>query len=122
MSEKVIQRMKVESCVVPPFTNPIYSAVCPDLRQLMVWRLCVPRVARPQGLMLVHGAKIGYFQGDIRLLMDDLVALKPTIFPVVPRLLNRMFDKVRRARAPLPLAPSSLHMRGSVRVSAASTE
>ncbi|KAG7282007.1 hypothetical protein CRUP_020112 [Coryphaenoides rupestris] len=47
-----------------------------------------------EGLMLVHGAKIGYFQGDIRLLMDDLVALKPTVFPVVPRLLNRMFDKI----------------------------
>lgn len=45
--------------------------------------------------MLVHGAKIGYFQGDIRMLMDDLKTLKPTVFPVVPRLLNRMFDKVR---------------------------
>ncbi|KAJ3587384.1 hypothetical protein NHX12_010982 [Muraenolepis orangiensis] len=47
-----------------------------------------------EGLMLVHGGKIGYFQGDIRLLMDDLVTLKPTVFPVVPRLLNRMFDKI----------------------------
>ncbi|KAK7921815.1 hypothetical protein WMY93_008717 [Mugilogobius chulae] len=46
-----------------------------------------------QGVMLVHGAKIGYFQGDIRLLMDDLATLKPTVFPVVPRLLNRMYDK-----------------------------
>uniref|UniRef100_A0A8C1LVL5 Arachidonate--CoA ligase n=1 Tax=Cyprinus carpio TaxID=7962 RepID=A0A8C1LVL5_CYPCA len=48
-----------------------------------------------EGVLLVHGARIGYFQGDIRLLMDDLKTLKPTIFPVVPRLLNRMFDKVR---------------------------
>uniref|UniRef100_A0A8C2CY01 Arachidonate--CoA ligase n=1 Tax=Cyprinus carpio TaxID=7962 RepID=A0A8C2CY01_CYPCA len=47
-----------------------------------------------EGVLLVHGARIGYFQGDIRLLMDDLKTLKPTIFPVVPRLLNRMFDKV----------------------------
>lgn len=45
-------------------------------------------------MLLVHGARIGYFQGDIRLLMDDLKTLKPTVFPVVPRLLNRMFDKV----------------------------
>lgn len=44
--------------------------------------------------MLCHGAKIGFFQGDIRLLMDDLKALQPTVFPVVPRLLNRMFDRV----------------------------
>jgi long-chain acyl-CoA synthetase len=48
-----------------------------------------------QGVILVHGARIGYFQGDIRLLMDDLKTLQPTVFPVVPRLLNRMFDKVR---------------------------
>ncbi|XP_029364143.1 long-chain-fatty-acid--CoA ligase 1a isoform X1 [Echeneis naucrates] len=47
-----------------------------------------------QAVILVHGARIGYFQGDIRLLMDDLKTLKPTVFPVVPRLLNRMFDKV----------------------------
>ncbi|XP_051822200.1 long-chain-fatty-acid--CoA ligase 1 isoform X1 [Antechinus flavipes] len=45
-------------------------------------------------VMLCHGAKIGFFQGDIRLLMDDLKMLQPTIFPVVPRLLNRMFDKI----------------------------
>uniref|UniRef100_A0A8I3PNZ9 Long-chain-fatty-acid--CoA ligase n=1 Tax=Canis lupus familiaris TaxID=9615 RepID=A0A8I3PNZ9_CANLF len=45
-------------------------------------------------VMLCHGAKIGFFQGDIRLLMDDLKALQPTIFPVVPRLLNRMFDRI----------------------------
>uniref|UniRef100_A0A3P9IFL6 Long-chain-fatty-acid--CoA ligase n=1 Tax=Oryzias latipes TaxID=8090 RepID=A0A3P9IFL6_ORYLA len=47
-----------------------------------------------QGVVLIHGARIGYFQGDIRLLMDDLKTLQPTVFPVVPRLLNRMFDKV----------------------------
>lgn len=55
-----------------------------------------------QGVVLVHGARIGYFQGDIRVLMDDLIALKPTIFPVVPRLLNRMFDKIYgQANTPL---------------------
>uniref|UniRef100_A0A3B4BCG4 long-chain-fatty-acid--CoA ligase n=1 Tax=Periophthalmus magnuspinnatus TaxID=409849 RepID=A0A3B4BCG4_9GOBI len=48
-----------------------------------------------QGVMLVHGAKIGFFQGDIRLLMDDVATLKPSVFPVVPRLLNRMYDKVQ---------------------------
>eukprot|EP00063_Salmo_salar_P089734 XP_014064569.1 PREDICTED: long-chain-fatty-acid--CoA ligase 1-like isoform X1 [Salmo salar] len=47
-----------------------------------------------EGVILVHGARIGYFQGDIRLLMDDLKTLQPTVFPVVPRLLNRMFDKI----------------------------
>ncbi|TMS17480.1 long-chain-fatty-acid--CoA ligase 1-like [Larimichthys crocea] len=47
-----------------------------------------------QGVMIVHGASIGYFQGDIRTLSDDLSTLKPTVFPVVPRLLNRMYDKI----------------------------
>ncbi|XP_063165750.1 long-chain-fatty-acid--CoA ligase 1 isoform X1 [Candoia aspera] len=47
-----------------------------------------------QCVILCHGARIGFFQGDIRLLMDDLKTLQPTVFPVVPRLLNRMFDKI----------------------------
>ncbi|XP_056264551.1 long-chain-fatty-acid--CoA ligase 1a isoform X2 [Pseudoliparis swirei] len=55
-----------------------------------------------QGVILIHGARIGYFQGDIRLLMDDLKTLQPTVFPVVPRLLNRMFDKIfSQANTPL---------------------
>uniref|UniRef100_A0A1A7XL32 Long-chain-fatty-acid--CoA ligase n=1 Tax=Iconisemion striatum TaxID=60296 RepID=A0A1A7XL32_9TELE len=55
-----------------------------------------------QGVIIIHGAQIGYFQGDIRLLMDDLKTLQPTVFPVVPRLLNRMFDKVfSQANTPL---------------------
>lgn len=41
------------------------------------------------------GAKVGFFQGDIRLLPDDMKTLKPTVFPVVPRLLNRIYDKVQ---------------------------
>ncbi|XP_074530513.1 long-chain-fatty-acid--CoA ligase 1-like [Halichoeres trimaculatus] len=47
-----------------------------------------------QGVMIMHGARIGFFQGDIRLLSDDLCTLKPTVFPVVPRLLNRMHDRI----------------------------
>ncbi|XP_058854298.1 long-chain-fatty-acid--CoA ligase 1-like isoform X1 [Acipenser ruthenus] len=55
-----------------------------------------------QVLLLCHGARIGFFQGDIRLLMDDLKTLQPTIFPVVPRLLNRMFDRIfGQANTPL---------------------
>ncbi|XP_010896712.2 long-chain-fatty-acid--CoA ligase 1 [Esox lucius] len=47
-----------------------------------------------QGLILVHGGQIGFYQGDIRLLMDDVSTLRPTVFPMVPRLLNRLFDKI----------------------------
>ncbi|XP_027021023.1 long-chain-fatty-acid--CoA ligase 1b [Tachysurus fulvidraco] len=55
-----------------------------------------------QGVMLLHGGRIGYFKGDIRCLMDDLMTLRPTVFPVVPRLLNRMYDKIfGQANTPL---------------------
>uniref|UniRef100_A0A8C5A852 Long-chain-fatty-acid--CoA ligase n=1 Tax=Gadus morhua TaxID=8049 RepID=A0A8C5A852_GADMO len=47
-----------------------------------------------EGVVLINGGRIGFFQGDIRLLMDDMKMLRPTVFPVVPRLLNRMFDKI----------------------------
>uniref|UniRef100_UPI00398EDE91 long-chain-fatty-acid--CoA ligase 6-like isoform X4 n=1 Tax=Pristiophorus japonicus TaxID=55135 RepID=UPI00398EDE91 len=47
-----------------------------------------------QSVVICHGGRIGFFQGDIRLLSDDMKALHPTIFPVVPRLLNRMYDKI----------------------------
>lgn len=46
--------------------------------------------------MFCHGAKVGFYQGDISLLMDDIKTLKPTFFPVVPRLLNRIYDKVSK--------------------------
>uniref|UniRef100_A0A8C3A692 Arachidonate--CoA ligase n=1 Tax=Cyclopterus lumpus TaxID=8103 RepID=A0A8C3A692_CYCLU len=44
--------------------------------------------------MFCHGARVGFYQGDISLLMDDIKTLKPTFFPVVPRLLNRIYDKI----------------------------
>ncbi|XP_041271487.1 long-chain-fatty-acid--CoA ligase 5 [Onychostruthus taczanowskii] len=48
-----------------------------------------------QTLIFSCGAKVGFFQGDIRLLTDDMKTLKPTLFPVVPRLLNRIYDKIQ---------------------------
>ncbi|KAA0150037.1 hypothetical protein FNF29_05478 [Cafeteria roenbergensis] len=46
--------------------------------------------------MLIHrGAAIGFFSGDVSLLMDDLATLRPTIFPSVPRLFNRIHDKIK---------------------------
>ncbi|XP_028652418.1 long-chain-fatty-acid--CoA ligase 1 [Erpetoichthys calabaricus] len=44
--------------------------------------------------MFCHGARVGFYQGDIQLLMDDIKTLQPTFFPVVPRLLNRIYDKI----------------------------
>ncbi|XP_063818636.1 long-chain-fatty-acid--CoA ligase 5 isoform X2 [Pseudophryne corroboree] len=48
-----------------------------------------------QTIVLCSGAKVGFFQGDIRLLTDDMKTLRPTVFPTVPRLLNRIYDKIQ---------------------------
>jgi hypothetical protein len=48
-------------------------------------------------MMVQHGSRIGFSRGDVRLLTEDLQALSPTIFPTVPRLLNRIYDKVRHS-------------------------
>lgn len=47
---------------------------------------------------LLHcGAAIGFYQGDILKLMDDLEVLRPTIFASVPRLYNRIYDRILAA-------------------------
>merc|ERR1712176_1555488 len=47
-----------------------------------------------QLFLLGSGARIGFFRGDVLKLLDDLVELKPTFFPSVPRLLNKIYDKI----------------------------
>lgn len=42
----------------------------------------------------VAGISIGYYSGDPLKLLDDLKELKPTLFPTVPRLFNRIYDKI----------------------------
>uniref|UniRef100_G3P9V3 Arachidonate--CoA ligase n=1 Tax=Gasterosteus aculeatus aculeatus TaxID=481459 RepID=G3P9V3_GASAC len=61
-----------------------------------------------QVTMFCHGARVGFYQGDISLLMDDIKTLKPTFFPVVPRLLNRIYDKILSS-ATSPLRRALLH-------------
>ncbi|CAO3594617.1 unnamed protein product [Absidia cylindrospora] len=46
------------------------------------------------GLHIYRGASIGYYQGDTTKLLDDIAELKPTVFCAVPRLFNRIYDKV----------------------------
>jgi long-chain acyl-CoA synthetase len=40
------------------------------------------------------GARVGFFRGDVRLLAEDIKELRPTLLPVVPRVLNRVYDRV----------------------------
>lgn len=37
---------------------------------------------------------MGFYSGDIKELTNDLKALRPTVMPAVPRLLNRVYDKI----------------------------
>ena len=45
-------------------------------------------------LMLSLGGAVGFYQGDTLKIIDDLAALRPTVFVSVPRLYNRIYDKV----------------------------
>jgi long-chain acyl-CoA synthetase len=53
----------------------------------MMERIC-------QGMLFQSGGRIGFYRGDVKLLIEDIQALKPTMFVSVPRLLNRVYDKV----------------------------
>ncbi|KAI8849064.1 hypothetical protein BC829DRAFT_392780 [Chytridium lagenaria] len=44
--------------------------------------------------MLCNGSAVGFFRGDVSLLIEDIGVLRPTIFVSVPRLLNRIYDRV----------------------------
>lgn len=44
--------------------------------------------------VLAGGGKIGYFSGDIKRLSDDMKIIRPTMFPCVPRVLNKIYAKI----------------------------
>ncbi|KAK9050483.1 hypothetical protein SSX86_030547 [Deinandra increscens subsp. villosa] len=43
-------------------------------------------------LFISTGASVGFWRGDIKLLIDDLKELKPTVFCAVPRVLDRIYS------------------------------
>ncbi|ODV91154.1 hypothetical protein CANCADRAFT_31892 [Tortispora caseinolytica NRRL Y-17796] len=51
---------------------------------------------------LSYGGAIGFFHGNIAELLDDIVALRPTTFPSVPRLLRRFEAAVRASTTDSP--------------------
>ena len=74
------------SSIQPVFsTTDVYLSYLPLAH--MLERLCVL-------WMTMNGARIGFFRGDVKLLMSDVSMLRPTLFVSVPRLLNRVYDKV----------------------------
>ena len=47
-----------------------------------------------QATIVYYGGKIGFYQGDTLKLLADTEVLKPTVFVSVPRLYNKIYDKV----------------------------
>eukprot|EP00834_Sanchytrium_tribonematis_P005349 NODE_319_length_9908_cov_1.288001.p1 type:complete len:509 gc:universal NODE_319_length_9908_cov_1.288001:2605-4131(+) len=47
-----------------------------------------------QALLLSAGAQVAFYRGDPLKILDDVKIIKPTIFVSVPRLFNRIYDKV----------------------------
>jgi long-chain acyl-CoA synthetase len=46
------------------------------------------------GLSVSCGVRIGFYSGDNKKIVEDLGVLKPTLFPTVPRLLNKIYSKI----------------------------
>ena len=45
--------------------------------------------------MMIAGGSIGYYQGNPLKLIEDCGVLKPTLFPSVPRLFNKIYAKIK---------------------------
>jgi len=58
------------------------------------------------------GAAIGFYQGDTLKILDDLGELRPTIFVSVPRLYNRIYDKILAGVAAKSAVAKALFARG----------
>jgi len=46
------------------------------------------------GASLYSGMKIGFYSGDPTKIVADLAILRPTFFPSVPRLFNRVYGSI----------------------------
>lgn len=42
--------------------------------------------------MILNACESGFYNGDTLKIKEDLVLLKPTFFPSVPRLFNKFYD------------------------------
>eukprot|EP00158_Paraphelidium_tribonemae_P005876 Partr_v1_DN27569_c0_g1_i4_m30386 putative Acyl-CoA synthetase long-chain family member len=58
------------------------------------------------------GASIGFYRGDVLLLVEDIACLRPTCFPSVPRLFNRIHAKLVEGTLNAPGVKGMLCRRG----------
>lgn len=75
------------SARIPTYSTDVYLSYLP-LAHVMerIFYLC----------MMYYGAKIGLYGGNIAKITEDLKILRPTIFVSVPRLYNKMYDKIQK--------------------------
>ncbi|EIE89627.1 hypothetical protein G6F47_004463 [Rhizopus delemar] len=62
-------------------------------------------------LVLTLGGRIGFFSGDMNTLVEDIQVLKPTVFPSVPRLLNKIYGKLLASTVQAPGVTGALARR-----------
>lgn len=61
---------------------------------LQIWSLLAAKHGQSPSVVANTGAKVGFWRGDIKGLVDDIGALKPTIFIGVPRVFDRIYSGV----------------------------
>lgn len=47
------------------------------------------------GISCMFGVRVGFFSGNVLKLTEDMQILKPSFFPTVPRLFNRIYGKIQ---------------------------
>lgn len=52
---------------------------------------CVSQHRLAEEFMLHRGGSVGYWRGEIPKVLDDIVALRPTLFCGVPRVFDRIY-------------------------------
>jgi len=65
-----------------------------------------------QTCLLQEGGSIGFFQGNTAKITSDIGALRPTLFPSVPRLYNKIYDKIMGGVAAKGGVAASLFNKG----------
>ncbi|KAJ1856929.1 medium-chain fatty acid-CoA ligase faa2 [Coemansia sp. RSA 1822] len=71
-----------------PIKDPVYLSFLPLAH-------CYERIVQYIGML--GGGQVGFYSGDVLNIADDAQALRPTIMIGVPRLFNRIYDRIAAA-------------------------
>mmetsp|Transcript_4213 Transcript_4213/g.4818 ORF Transcript_4213/g.4818 Transcript_4213/m.4818 type:complete len:682 (-) Transcript_4213:145-2190(-) len=76
--------------------DAVSKVLTPDITDRHMSYLPLPHIFERLSLSatLVFGGSVGFFRGDTTLLIEDLVACRPTTLPAAPRVLNKIYDKI----------------------------